>query len=290
MIRMKKKKLVGILVAFCLSASLITACGGGNDNLTESSSETETQTTASSKDKKDDSKTNESETQKEAAETDKDETNSKDNNGKETDKTTETQKTNSNNGSSGNTTSTKNSSGNSSSASTPKTSGSSSSQNKSNSSGNSSNSGSSSSGSSGSSSSSGSTSQPSVHTHNFKVVSETAATCTTDGVRTYQCSCGQTKTETIAPALGHNWVKKTHTETIPAQTHTEYAWKSVCNGCGKQFDTPDEALNHIMSQPFDSDCQSYSEKQVAVGTVTDVPASTVEVTDYVYCSRCNARQ
>ena len=145
------------------------------------------------------------------------------------------------------------------------------------------------SGSSSSSSSSGTTSKKSAHTHSFKVVSETAATCTSKGVRTYKCSCGQTKTEVIAKALGHKWVKKTHTETTPAKTHTEYAWKSVCNGCGKQFDTPDEALNHIMADFWDN-CESYSEKQIPVGTVVDVPASTVKVTDYVYCSRCGVHQ
>ena len=55
------------------------------------------------------------------------------------------------------------------------------------------------------------------HTHSWdsgKVT--TAATCTSGGVRTYTCSCGETKTETI-PATGHSFVNN----------------KEYCqNGCG----------------------------------------------------------
>ena len=39
--------------------------------------------------------------------------------------------------------------------------------------------------------------------HTFAVAGRTEATCTRDGRISYQCACGQTKTETI-PALGHN--------------------------------------------------------------------------------------
>ena len=135
----------------------------------------------------------------------------------------------------------------------------------------------------------GNSGQSSVHTHDFKVVSETSATCTSDGVRTYQCSCGETKTEVIAAALGHNWVKKTHTETIPAQTHTEAEKKYVCNGCGAQFDTVDEVGRHVVADFWDN-CENYTYKAVSFHTVIDVPESTVEVTDYIYCSRCGVRQ
>lgn len=42
------------------------------------------------------------------------------------------------------------------------------------------------------------------HTHDFQLVSDTA-TCTAAGTKTYQCSCGETKTEESA-ALGHSGV------------------------------------------------------------------------------------
>lgn len=44
-----------------------------------------------------------------------------------------------------------------------------------------------------------------THTHIYTSEITTAATCTTAGVRTYTCSCGDTYTETI-PAIGHTYV------------------------------------------------------------------------------------
>ena len=44
---------------------------------------------------------------------------------------------------------------------------------------------------------------PDPHTHEYEETSRTDATCTTDGVVTYTCSCGDTKYE-IIPAFGHN--------------------------------------------------------------------------------------
>ena len=263
---MKKKKIIGILVALCLfiflSACLITSCGGRNDKIAESGPETETQTTVSAKDKKDDSKTKESETKEEAAETNKGETNS-------------------NNSSSENTVSTQKSSGNSVSDSTPITSDNSSSQTKPGNSGNSSN--------SGSSSSSGSSGQPS-HQHSYTLVSETAATCTSDGVRTYKCSgCDDSYTENGASALGHNWTDHYTTVTVPAQTHDVAVKKYVCNNCGAQFDDVDDAGRHCAADFWDN-CENYSYQTVGYTTVVDSPESTTEVCDYTYCSRCGARQ
>ncbi len=43
-----------------------------------------------------------------------------------------------------------------------------------------------------------------IHTHNYKLMSNTEATCTSKGVNTYICSCGETKTETV-DALGHDF-------------------------------------------------------------------------------------
>lgn len=45
---------------------------------------------------------------------------------------------------------------------------------------------------------------PEPHTHDFQLISDTA-TCTAAGTKTYQCSCGETKTEESA-ALGHSGV------------------------------------------------------------------------------------
>lgn len=45
---------------------------------------------------------------------------------------------------------------------------------------------------------------PEPHTHDFQLISDTA-TCTAGGTKTYQCSCGETKTEE-STALGHSGV------------------------------------------------------------------------------------
>lgn len=47
---------------------------------------------------------------------------------------------------------------------------------------------------------------PEPHTHDFQLISDTA-TCTAGGTKTYQCSCGETKTEESA-ALGHSGVEQ----------------------------------------------------------------------------------
>ena len=47
---------------------------------------------------------------------------------------------------------------------------------------------------------------PEPHTHDFQLISDTT-TCTAAGTKTYQCSCGETKTEESA-ALGHSGVKQ----------------------------------------------------------------------------------
>lgn len=47
---------------------------------------------------------------------------------------------------------------------------------------------------------------PEPHTHDFQLISDTA-TCTAAGTKTYQCSCGETKTEESA-ALGHSGVEQ----------------------------------------------------------------------------------
>ena len=47
---------------------------------------------------------------------------------------------------------------------------------------------------------------PEPHTHDFQLISDTT-TCTAAGTKTYQCSCGETKTEESA-ALGHSGVEQ----------------------------------------------------------------------------------
>ena len=99
-------------------------------------------------------------------------------------------------------------------------------------------SGSSGSGSSGSDNSSsdnsgsGSGSSGTSHTHKYTSVVTTQATCTSAGVTTYTCSCGNSYTEAAPEALGHkasgNWITVT-----PATETTEGERVQYCSRCGE---------------------------------------------------------
>lgn len=67
-----------------------------------------------------------------------------------------------------------------------------------------------------------------AHTHSWSESGHSAATCTADGSTTYKCSCGETKTETVA-ALGHDWQPVYTTEQFPIYGDAEE--HKYCNTC-----------------------------------------------------------
>ena len=75
------------------------------------------------------------------------------------------------------------------------------------------------------------TSSGSGHSHNWEETSVTEATCVADGERTFTCSCGQTKTETI-PATGEH----SYTENVKQPTCVEEG-EAFCI-CGDKQTTP----------------------------------------------------
>lgn len=104
------------------------------------------------------------------------------------------------------------------------------------------------------------------HTHAYTSAVTTAATCTTAGVRTYTCECGESYTESI-PATGHTYAD------------------GVCSVCG----AADPNYNPAVT--LSSISATYSGGDVAVGTaVTDLAGvvvtahysdgSTENVTEY----------
>ena len=143
----------------------------------------------------------------------------------------------------------------------------------------------------------GSTDKPKPHTHSWDGGTVTTQpTCTTAGTKTYHCSCGETKTESI-PALGHDMVHHdatTHPEqrlVSAAWTETIYSKRYVCTDCGMQFTSDDDAIKHVA----DSDnCHTYSLKKVATGTLYhEAQYETIQVSDnnaYDACSRCGYKQ
>lgn len=77
----------------------------------------------------------------------------------------------------------------------------------------------------------------------------TAATCSSDGVKTYTCSCGKTRTEAI-PKTGHNYV----TETKGATCTEAGSTKTYCSNCGAvQSETAIAATGHSMIESWFGD-------------------------------------
>ena len=74
-----------------------------------------------------------------------------------------------------------------------------------------------------------------MHTHKYDsgVVTK-KATCTSDGVKTFTCSCGNKKTESI-PKTGHNWGK--WTVTTPATKNANGVETRVCKNDGTHKET-----------------------------------------------------
>jgi hypothetical protein len=79
-----------------------------------------------------------------------------------------------------------------------------------------------------------------AHKHSWKVASTTSATCTKAGSKTYKCSCGKTKSETIN-ALGHSY-KTTTTKATCTATGKKV---TACSRCGSvKSTTAIKALGH----------------------------------------------
>ncbi len=81
------------------------------------------------------------------------------------------------------------------------------------------------------------------HTHSYTSSVTTAATCTTAGVRTYTCSCGDSYTESIA-AIGHSYSSSVTT----AATCTSAGVRTyTCAGCGNSYTESIAAAGHSYS-------------------------------------------
>ena len=70
----------------------------------------------------------------------------------------------------------------------------------------------------------------STHTHTYTSKITKASTCTTDGVMTYSCSCGESYTETIK-ATGHKYVTTTVAPTIDNKGYDNHK----CSVCGDEY-------------------------------------------------------
>lgn len=85
------------------------------------------------------------------------------------------------------------------------------------------------------------TSKETTHTHSYTAKVTTPATCTTNGVKTYTCSCGDSYTE-IIKATGHSWDEGKIT-TEPTCT-TEGVKTFTCKNCGEIKTETIEKIEH----------------------------------------------
>ena len=293
-----KKKVLALIMAFALVASL-TACGGTTDNTGSKSSNASTTSTVE-KDKDTTDKTDKKETDSSKADDKKDDKSSaSDKSNKETSSSKSDNKTSSStsssktsssgssskpSGDSGSSSSTKpstgggsSSSGNNSSSKPSTGDGSSSSGNSGSSSKPSTGGGSSSSGNSGNS---GSTNKP--HQHNYNtVVSSTNGDCSHKGKVTKKCSCGATIT--VDGNYGsHNW-KDSYKEVYhEAVTKPVYDYCYICNECGIQLNDENDMIYHVATV-----CGGgYSYKEWVDHYETVTPAWTERVPNGKDCTIC----
>lgn len=79
------------------------------------------------------------------------------------------------------------------------------------------------------------------HTHSYTSTVTTEATCTTAGVKTFTCSCGDTYTEKI-PATGHTWVVKETVNTVYGENGELITQGYIiyrCSVCGEEYKSTD---------------------------------------------------
>ena len=113
---------------------------------------------------------------------------------------------------------------------------------------------------------------PDCGSHTWVLDYESAATCTSNGYRSYSCVCGQTKSETIY-ASGHNYSYGSWTQYSSSQHRRE----SYCRNCG---DSDYEYASHSMSYGSWSNYSSSQHSRTA--TCRTCGYSTVDYGNHSY--------
>lgn len=134
------------------------------------------------------------------------------------------------------------------------------------------------------------------HKHSYSASVTAQPTCTSNGTKTYTCSCGDSYTESI-PAYGHAWTHHDATghwgkeEVTPGWDEPIYETRVVCGGCGAQFTSTQAAGEHIAMDFWDN-CENYHTEDVQTGTIHhDAVYKDVWVEDskaYDSCTNCGA--
>jgi hypothetical protein len=132
-----------------------------------------------------------------------------------------------------------------------------------------------------------------AHTHAWDSGTVTqAATCTSNGVKTYSCSCGQTKTEAIG-ATGHNWVA----QTTVVHHDAEGMYQQVKTGdrkvvycyCGEKFYDNESYQAHANENDHHRFTLNYEDTYETKWVETQAAYDETVTTGYI-CSVCGATQ
>ena len=136
-----------------------------------------------------------------------------------------------------------------------------------------------------------------VHTHNYTAVVTTQPTCTTPGITTYSCSCGDSYTENLG-TIAHDF-------SVPVTqiVHHDEVWQNVPRqtsgsrviicGCGSEFSTQADFDNHRISSleangPFCSCCGPFNVEDRPGETVYDyVKVSDAYDTEEIVAYKCS---
>ena len=113
---------------------------------------------------------------------------------------------------------------------------------------------------------------PDCGSHTWVLQSQQAATCTSNGYRSYSCACGQTKSETIY-ASGHNYSYGSWEQYSSSQHRRE----AYCRNCG---DSDYEYASHSMSYGAWSNSSSSQHSRTA--TCRTCGYSTTEYNSHSY--------
>jgi hypothetical protein len=132
-----------------------------------------------------------------------------------------------------------------------------------------------------------------VHTHSWDGGTVTqAATCTNNGVKTYKCSCGETKTEAIG-ATGHNWVA----QTTVVHHDAEGMFQQVKTGdrkvvycyCGEKFYDNESYQAHANENDHHRFTLNYEDTYETKWVETQAAYDETVTTGYI-CSVCGTAQ
>ena len=91
-----------------------------------------------------------------------------------------------------------------------------------------------------------------AHVHSYTESVTTAPTCTTDGVKTFSCSCGNSYTETI-PATGHQFGDYTYNN--DATTSADGTKTRCCTICGERETVTAEGTKKSLPSWYDEHWQ-----------------------------------